>query len=139
MALMPRVGVCGVALAQRSVWSLGLFATANAEPVDRGGGHATRAEVAEKFIGTWRLKWAVTRDQAGNTHPAFDVGKLTYTAQGDVWAFMGNRGQPGGWFTGNLRREAEDAHRGPPRPVLVGPEPEWHRPGGGPTTFAATR
>jgi hypothetical protein len=98
---MPRVGVCGVALLALCL-SIGLFRTANAAPVDRGGGSASRAGVSEKFIGTWRLKWAVTRDQAGNTHPAFDVGKLTYTAQGDVWAFYGNRGQPGGWFTGTF-------------------------------------
>jgi hypothetical protein len=98
---MPRVGVCGVALLTLCL-SIGLFANANAAPVDRGG-PATRAEVAEKFIGTWRLKWAVTRDQAKNTQPLVEpVGKLTYTAQGDVWALVGSGGQPGLWYAGTF-------------------------------------
>jgi hypothetical protein len=98
---MPRLRVVGVAVVTLCLF-VGLFATANAAPVDRGGGPASRAGVSEKFIGTWRLKWAVTRDQAGNTNPIFDVGKLTYTAQGDVWAFVGNRRQPGAWYTGTF-------------------------------------
>jgi hypothetical protein len=101
MALVPRLGVFGVALVTICL-SMGLLATANAAPVDRGG-PAARADVAEKFIGTWRLKWAVTRDQAGNTEPVFEpVGKLTYTAQGDVWALVGSSGQPGLWYTGTF-------------------------------------
>jgi hypothetical protein len=102
MALILRLHLFGVALVTLCL-SSGLCATANAEPVDRGG-PATRSDVAEKFIGTWRLKWAVTRDETGNTQPFYadPVGKLTYTAQGDVWALTGSRGQPGVWYTGTF-------------------------------------
>src|SRR5262245_29624856 len=99
---MPRLHVFGVGLATLCV-SIGLFATANAAPVDRGDGPDTRAGVTEKFIGTWRLKGAVVRDQAGNTTPVSEpVGKLTYTAQGDVWALVGGGSQPRAWYTGTF-------------------------------------
>jgi hypothetical protein len=100
MALTPRLRVGGVALLTL-VLSVGPFATANAAPVDRRP--ATHAAVVEKFIGTWRLKRAVARDDAGNTQPVFEsVGKLTYTPQGDVWALVGSGGQPGLWYTGTF-------------------------------------
>jgi len=92
MAWTLRRCISGVVLVTLSV-CVGLSANVMAGPAHRGG-QATRAAITDKFIGSWRLKSAITRDEAGNTHPIFEFGKLTYTAQGDVWTLVGSSGQP---------------------------------------------
>jgi Lipocalin-like domain len=74
---------------------------ASATSAERPGA-ATRADVTEALIGTWRLKSAVARDQSGHLTPLYSdpVGKLTYTPRGDMWALVGTRGEPGFWYTG---------------------------------------
>jgi Lipocalin-like domain len=74
---------------------------ASAESADRAAAK-TRADVADKLVGTWRLKTTLVHDQSGNAGPFYHdpVGKLTYTPRGDMWAVVGNRGEPGVWYTG---------------------------------------
>jgi hypothetical protein len=94
----PGIIALVVAFALAAIASAG---AASAAPADRPAAE-TRAEVADKLVGTWRLKSALTRDQSGNVGPflADPVGKLTYTPGGDMWAVTGSRGEPGNWYTG---------------------------------------
>jgi hypothetical protein len=66
-------------------------------------------QVKQRLIGTWRLDSFVLVNQKGavvaypyGKHPE---GKLTYTSNGDVWAYTGQGGaakseRPGNWYTG---------------------------------------
>jgi hypothetical protein len=109
----PQNNTSGASIGRRTglgiialVVALGLAAIAgaggaSATPADRPAAE-TRAAVAGKLVGTWRLKSALTHNQSGVVGPFYTdpVGKLTYTQQGDMWAVVGNRGEPGIWYTG---------------------------------------
>ncbi len=68
-------------------------------------------QVKQLLIGTWRLDSFVLVNQKGavvsypyGKHPQ---GKLTYTRNGDVWAYTGQGGaakseRPGNWYTGTF-------------------------------------
>jgi Lipocalin-like domain len=77
----------------------------------------TRAEVERALIGTWRLTSFPVTDQNGDVVGGLygddPVAKLTYTPQGDVWAFVGSRvrtdpANPAQqlWYTGTLKVRA---------------------------------
>jgi Lipocalin-like domain len=97
---------------------------ASAESADRAAAK-TRAKVADKLVGTWRLKSTQARDQSGNVGPFYDdpVGKLTYTPRGEMWALTGNRGEPGVWYTGDF--EVNPKTRTVVHHVEYSSIPEW--------------
>ena len=76
----------------------------------------TRAEVERALIGTWRLTSFPVTDQNGDVVGSLygddPVAKVTYTPQGDVWAFVGSRVRTGAtpdqqtWYTGKLKVRA---------------------------------
>jgi Lipocalin-like domain len=66
-----------------------------------------------RWVGTWRLSSEMLVDQAGaqvGSLFADTVGKLTYTARGDVWALVGSPTDSASavWYTGvaEVRRRA---------------------------------
>jgi hypothetical protein len=63
--------------------------------------------IPKRWVGTWRLTSETLVDQAGmpaGSLFADTVGKLTYTARGDVWALVGPRSPSESssaiWYTG---------------------------------------
>jgi hypothetical protein len=61
--------------------------------------------IPQRWVGTWRLTSEEFVDPAGapaGSLFADTVGKLTYTARGDVWALVGSPTDPAGaiWYTG---------------------------------------
>ena len=98
--------------------ALGLAAIAIAGPSkDQSGKPKTRAEVERALIGTWRLTSFPVTDPTGavvgSLYGDDPVAKVTYTPQGDFWAFVGARdrsGAPGAgqqlWYTGRLEVRA---------------------------------
>jgi hypothetical protein len=87
----------------------------------RSGKPKTRSEVKKALVGTWVVRsFPVTDpngDVVGSLYGDDPVGKVTYTPQGDVWAFVGSRERtdPGNpsqqlWYTGPLEVRAR-AHQ----------------------------
>lgn len=91
--------------------ALGLAAIAIAGPSKgQSAKPTTRAEVAQALVGTWRLTAFPITDQDGNVTHSYSpqpAGKLTYTPQGDVWALVADKTNPGKlWYTGTLEVRA---------------------------------
>ena len=90
--------------------TLALSSTASqAAAADRGpvAAAAVRSELPRAWVGTWRLASETLVDREGTVVGSLysdPVGRLTYTARGDVWAFVGPRAHPGAatalWYTG---------------------------------------
>ena len=76
----------------------------------------TRGEVEKALVGTWVVRsFPVTDpngDVVGSLYGDDPVGKVTYTPQGDVWAFVGSRERTSAsanqqnWYTGRLEVRA---------------------------------
>jgi hypothetical protein len=89
------------------------IATAGASK-GQSGKPKTRAEVEKALVGNWRVtSFPITNqngDVVGDLYGDDPVGKITYTAQGDVWAFVGARDRTDPsralWYSGAFKVRA---------------------------------
>jgi Lipocalin-like domain len=93
LAISATIAAVGVALPASAVSS--------ERPPSRAGDKA----LPERWVGTWRLTSETVVDQAGAPVGSLftdTIGKLTYTARGDVWALVGSPTDPASalWYTG---------------------------------------
>ncbi len=103
---------CGVlsALVVAAV-SAAVALVATSAPSSGADARHAAASVKRQLLGTWRLVSFATVDERGATtrHPYGQrpAGKLTYTVDGQIWAYTGEGGQAkaargGNWYTGTF-------------------------------------
>jgi hypothetical protein len=75
------------------------------------GSTPAERKVERRLVGTWRLTSSVTQDSHGKTigqpYGSRPAGKLTYTADRNMWAVVAQTGQPRSspstlWYTGKF-------------------------------------
>jgi hypothetical protein len=94
----------------------GAVASPLAPVVASGGSSRARGagsgEVRRQFLGTWQLITVFVADERGTIvgypYGKAPEGKLTYTRDGQVWAYTGEGGparsdRPANWYTGTFR------------------------------------
>ena len=110
--LLLVVGVSSLAVAYGAV--------GDTRPLSRG---EQASDIKGRLVGSWQLRSLVQVDEQGDVvgypygrHPE---GKLTYTADGQIWAYTGEGGaaktdRSANWYTGTFRidaRRREVVHR----------------------------
>ena len=99
-----------IVLAVAAVAAPGIIVVADTRALAMSAG-SSAGRVKQRLVGTWRLESSVIVNQKGilvsypyGKHPE---GRLTYTSNGDVWAYTGQGGaakseRPGNWYTGTF-------------------------------------
>jgi hypothetical protein len=105
-SLIARLAVVGAVSAV--ALAVGVAAGSNTGLAQRDEAH--NAKVKRQLVGTWRLASFVLQSQDGKTLVHLDdVGKLTYTRSGNVWALVAGRASRDDamWYTGTFDVDRE--------------------------------
>ena len=131
------IGRAAALLVTALLVALGLAAIAIAgASKGQSGKPETRAEVERALVGTWRLTSFPITDQNGDVVGSLygddPVAKVTYTPQGDMWAFVGARDRTDPISSSGTRgrsRFARERTRSSTSRVVLGSRARGHETG----------